>query len=63
VTWTKVRLSCAIYSFNPSRGSFRQEHDLTSQIKYTDKLLCALCFCSSPLKLRASFVASRRPLP
>jgi hypothetical protein len=40
VTWTKVRLSCAIYSFDPSRGSYRQDHDLTSQIKFTDKLLC-----------------------
>jgi len=25
VTWTKVRLSCAIYSFDPSRGSYRQD--------------------------------------
>ena len=40
VTWTKVRLSCAIYSFDPSRGSYRQDHPLTSQIKFTDKLLC-----------------------
>jgi len=62
VTWTKVRLSCAIYSFDPSRGSYRQDHPLTSQIKFTDKLLCGdgSSSCSRSCT-GASTARSRRP--